>query len=366
MAEVKVLLAAGGTGGHLFPAEALSHALRSRGVRVELVTDERARAYADSFPADAIHAVPSATPNSPSILAKARAFLDLGRGVIAARSLVQRIKPDVVVGFGGYPTVPPLFAATTLKVATIVHEQNAVIGRANRFLSERVDVIATGFAEVGGLSEAAWGKCVHVGNPVRPAVIEAARMGWVAPEAGGQLDVLVFGGSQGARVMSDILPPALAMLSAVERARLSIVQQARGEDEARVREAYAALGLAAEVAPFFKDLPQRMASAHLVISRSGASTVAEVGVIGRPSLLVPLPGALDQDQAANARSLSDIGAAEMVLQPAFTPERVAGLLRALLADPSRLTAQAAAARSAGIPDAAERLADLVLSTARAG
>lgn len=363
MAEIKVLLAAGGTGGHLFPAEALSHALGARGVRVELVTDERARAYADSFPAAAIHAVPSATPNSPSLLAKARAFVTLGRGVIAARGLIGRVRPSVVVGFGGYPTVPPLFAAASLGVPTIAHEQNAVIGRANRFLSGRVRTIATGFPEVGGLSEAARAKCVHVGNPVRPAVIEAASLPWRAPEPGGRLSLLVFGGSQGARVMADIVPPALALLPPAERSRLSLVQQARGEDEDRVRAAYAAMGVSAEIAPFFKDLPRRMAEAHLVISRSGASTVAELGVIGRPSILVPLPGSLDQDQAANARSLADAGAAERVMQPDFTPERLAAIVAAALADPARLTAQAEAARRAGIPDAAERLAELVVGTA---
>ncbi len=168
-----------------------------RGVRVELVTDERARAYADSFPAEAIHAVPSATPNSASLLAKARAFIALGRGVVAARGVIGRSKPDVVVGFGGYPTVPPVVAASALKVPAIIHEQNAVIGRANRFLSGRAQVIATGFAQVGGLSEAARAKCVHVGNPVRPAVIAAAATPWREPEAGGTLNLLIFGGSQG-------------------------------------------------------------------------------------------------------------------------------------------------------------------------
>lgn len=363
MAEIRVMLAAGGTGGHLFPAEALSHALRARGAIVELVTDERARPYADGFPADAIHAVPSATPNSPSLLAKARAFLALGRGVIAARGLIGRIRPDVVVGFGGYPTVPPVVAASGLKVPAIIHEQNAVIGRANRFLSGRAQVIATGFAEVGGLSEAARAKCVQVGNPVRPAVIAAAVTPWASPAPDRPLNLLVFGGSQGARVMADIAPAALALLPPERRARLHVVQQARGEDEARVREAYAGLGLAHEVAPFFKDLPERMAAAHLVISRSGASTVAELAVIGRPSILVPLPGSLDQDQAANARSLAGIGAAELVMQADFTPERLAGLIAAALDDPSRLQAQAHAAISAGIPDAAERLAELVLRTA---
>ncbi len=363
-AEFEVLLAAGGTGGHLFPAEALSHALRARGVKVALVTDQRAFAFTDGFPADTVHAVASGTPSGGSLMAKAKAAASIVRGVIAARTLISRLKPDVVVGFGGYPTVPPLLAAAMLKTPTIVHEQNAVVGRANRFLSGRVGVIATGFAAVGGLSEAARAKCVHVGNPVRPAVLKAAQTPFQPPDLLGHLHLLVFGGSQGARVMADVLPPTLEQLAPTELARLVIVQQARVEDDRRVRAIYERLGVRHEIAPFFQDLPARMAKAQLVIGRSGASTVAELGVIGRPSILVPLPGALDQDQTANARSLESIGAATLILQPDFTPNRLASELRRLLSDPARLTAAAVAAASAGIPDASERLADLVIATAR--
>lgn len=357
-----ILLAAGGTGGHLFPAEALSHALRAAGMRVALATDTRAEGYAKQFPADSIHAIPSATPSGRSPLALAGVGWRLLKGVIAARKLVKALNPALVVGFGGYPTVPPLLAASLLGVPTLLHEQNAVIGRANRFLSGRVTTIATGFAAVGGLSAAAAAKCVHVGNPVRPAVIAAAKR--PMPGFAGRLNLLVFGGSQGARVMSDIVPRAVERLSLEQRLKLSIVQQARGEDENRVRQAYAGLGLAAEISAFFTDMPTRIAQAHLVIARSGASTVAELSVIGRPSLLVPLPGSLDQDQAANARALAAVGGATMISQADFTPERLARELAEALAHPERLTLTAAAARDAGIPDAAERLSHLVLTTAK--
>lgn len=363
MAEAPlILLAAGGTGGHLFPAEALSHALRAAGLRVALATDARAEIYASQFPAESIHAIPSATPSGRSPLALAGVGWKLIQGLMASRKLIKTLRPALVVGFGGYPTVPPLLAAAMLGVPTLLHEQNAVIGRANRFLSGRVTTIATGFAQVGGLSKAAAAKCVHVGNPVRPAVIAAAAR--PMPVFGGRLNLLVFGGSQGARVMSDIVPRAVERLTLEQRLKLSIVQQARGEDEERVRHAYAALGIAAEVAAFFSDLPDRIAQAELVIARAGASTVAELAVIGRASLLVPLPGALDQDQAANARALSSTGGATMILQPDFTPDRLAQELRDALDDPSRLTAMATAARDAGIPDAAARLARLVMTTAK--
>ena len=356
-----VVLAAGGTGGHLFPAEALSHALHRAGARVALITDTRAAEYAGNFPAESIHAVPAATPSGKSPVAMAKAALVLLKGGLAARQAIKQLRPAIVVGFGGYPTVPPVFAAALMGVPTLLHEQNAVIGRANRFLASRVKAIATGFAEVGGLTPEQATKCTQVGNPVRPAVIDAASP-YAEPE--GKLNLLVFGGSQGARVMADIVPPAVQLLSAEERSRLAIVQQARAEDDERVRKIYSSVGVKFELAPFFKDLPARMAASHLVVARSGASTVAELTVIGRPSLLVPLPGSLDQDQAANAGVLARAGGAMMILQNDFSPRRLAAELSTLLAEPQRLTAMAQAAKSAGIPDAADRLARLVLQTAQ--
>jgi UDP-N-acetylglucosamine--N-acetylmuramyl-(pentapeptide) pyrophosphoryl-undecaprenol N-acetylglucosamine transferase len=356
-----VFVAAGGTGGHLFPAEALSNELMARGVAVELVTDDRALKFGKAFPARATHAVRAATPTGGSIVSKGLAVLQLGLGVIEARSLIGKAKPLCVVGFGGYPTVPPVLAAALLGVPTILHEQNAVMGRANRFMAGRVTRIATGFAGLADVDAAVRAKSTHTGNPVRPAVIEAARLPF--PDfADGKLRLLVTGGSQGARVMSDIVPAAIAEMPQDLRARLVVVQQARGEDEARVRELYQRYAVDAEVAPFFADLPARMAQAHLVIGRSGASTVSELAVIGRPSILVPFPFALDQDQAANAEHLQAVGAAQVVRQADFTPDWLGKVLEQALADHEGLTRRAQAAKSAGIPDAAARLADLVMQT----
>ncbi|MFD2252025.1 UDP-N-acetylglucosamine--N-acetylmuramyl-(pentapeptide) pyrophosphoryl-undecaprenol N-acetylglucosamine transferase [Pseudochelatococcus lubricantis] len=359
-----VIVAAGGTGGHLFPAEALTVALKARGARVELATDTRAAKFAGSFPADAIIEFPAATPSGRSPLTALKAVVTLARGFLAARGAIRARRPAVVVGFGGYPTVPPLLAAASLRVPVIVHEQNAVLGRANLMLSRFATLIATGFPGVGKVPEGARGRVAHVGNPVRPAVREAAAVPFRPLDAAGTLSLVVTGGSQGARVMSDIVPPAVEQLPENLRRRLSIVQQARAEDVERVRETYARLGVAAEIAPFFTDLPRRMAEAHLVIGRAGASTVAELAVIGRASILVPLPGSLDQDQAANAAVLVHAGAASAVAQKDFTPDWLARELAARFDDPASLQRAAEAARTAGYPDAAERLADRVLRVAR--
>lgn len=358
-----ILLAAGGTGGHLFPAQALAEELARRGVTVDLATDDRALRYGGSFPARGVHALSAASPTGGSMTAKAAAVAKLALGVWQARGLIARLKPACVVGFGGYPSAPPLVAASLMGAPSILHEQNAVLGRANRFLAGRVRAVATGFPRLDGVSDAVAAKVVHTGNPVRPAVIAAAAQAF--PEfSTGPLRLLVTGGSQGARVMADVVPAALEALAPHLRARIVVVQQARGEDELRVREAYARLGVAAEVASFFGDLPQRIADAHLVIGRAGASTVCEIAVIGRPSILVPYPFALDHDQAANAAELAATGAAVVIRQSDFTPQRLASEIEAAFADPEGLTRRAAAAKSAGVPDAAARLADLVMSTAQ--
>jgi UDP-N-acetylglucosamine--N-acetylmuramyl-(pentapeptide) pyrophosphoryl-undecaprenol N-acetylglucosamine transferase len=358
-----VLIAAGGTGGHLFPAEALAIALGKRGLPVELATDERALKYGADFPARAIHAIPSATPTGAGLASKLGAALVLTRGVALAFRRIRKIAPLAVIGFGGYPTVPPLLAASLLKLPTLLHEQNAVMGRANRFLAARVGIVATGFPTLKGAPDDVLAKTRYTGNPLRPAVIEAAAIPY--PDfADGRLRVLVTGGSQGARVMADIVPAAIALLSEADRARISLTQQARGEDRQRVAEACARMNFAVELAEFFPDLPARIAAAHLVIGRAGASTVSELAAIGRPSILVPFPHALDQDQAANAAALAARGAAQVTPQDQFTPERLASLLHKALADPDGLTAAAQAAKAAGVADAAERLADLVQEAIR--
>jgi UDP-N-acetylglucosamine--N-acetylmuramyl-(pentapeptide) pyrophosphoryl-undecaprenol N-acetylglucosamine transferase len=351
-----ILIAAGGTGGHLFPAEALAHELASRRWAVDLVTDSRAERFAGKFPARAIHPVSSATIGGRNPVALARAGLAIWRGVRQSSALIGRLKPKAVVGFGGYPTLPPLYAATRRGVPTVIHEQNAVMGRANKALAARVDAIAGGFLAAEGPHA---GKIVVTGNPVRPAVIEAAAMPYMPPEAGGAFRLLVFGGSQGAQYFSEAVPAAIAALAAEQRARLKLTQQARPEDASRVEAAYADLGVGAEVSPFFNDMARRIAEAHLVISRSGASTVSEVAAIGRPAIFVPYPHALDHDQAANAAALAATGGAEVRPQASLTPEILAGLIAAAMDDSAGLARKAAAARSAGRPDATQLLADLV-------
>jgi len=356
-----ILLTAGGTGGHLFPAEALANGLKASGCRVILATDKRANAYAGSFPADEIIEIPSATPSGRSVPKMAKAALLLALGTFQAMAVIRRLKPDAVVGFGGYPTVPPVLAASLLKVPTAIHEANGVMGRANRLLARRSSLIATGFSNIKGIPANVPGRVIQTGNPIRPAVLEAAKQSYAPLDPNGKMRLLVVGGSQGARVMSDVVPPAIERLPQDLRDRLVITQQARGEDLERVRTHYSGLGVEFEAEPFFTDLPRRLGEAHLVVSRSGASTVAELAVIGRPSILVPLPGSLDQDQAANAKTLGDLGAAIVCPQTEFTPERLASEIRSYFQDPERLTKAAAAAHSASITDAAERLAHAVLN-----
>ena len=351
-----ILLAAGGTGGHVFPAEALAHELTQRGWSVHLVTDGRAERYAGRFAADAIHTVPSATIGSRNPITLIRTGLTIWSGVMASTKLINRLKPKVVVGFGGYPTLPPLYAATRRGLPTLIHEQNAVMGRANKALAARVTAVAGGFLPAGE-------KTVVTGNPVRPAVIEAARTPYFASIPDARFNLLVFGGSQGAQFFSEAIPPAIALLPDNVRKRLRITQQARPEDEEAVRKAYAGLGVSAEIAPFFADMAERMAAAHLVIARAGASTVSEIAVIGRPSLLVPYPHALDHDQAANAAALAAARGADVHAQSTLTAERLAELIEKAMIEPDRLTAMAATAQKTGKPNAARLLADLVESLA---
>ncbi|HEY1473282.1 MAG TPA: undecaprenyldiphospho-muramoylpentapeptide beta-N-acetylglucosaminyltransferase [Pseudolabrys sp.] len=356
-----VLLAAGGTGGHLFPAQALADALLKRGAVIDLATDARAAHF--KFPARAVHLIPSATLRGRNPIALARTAALLTLGTAKAWSMLGRVRPAAVVGFGGYPTVPPMMAAALRGIPTVLHEQNGVMGRANRLLAPRVTAIATGFRTLARLDSRLQAKITFTGNPIRREVIAAAATPYAAPEPSGKLRLLVFGGSQGARVMAEIVPPAIERLSADLRARLSVAQQARAEDLDAVHGTYARLGVVAETAPFFSDLPGRMAGAHLVIARSGASTVAELSAIGRPAILVPLPHALDQDQYINAGVLEAAGAAIRIEQRDCTPGRLAAEIAALAGDPGRLVAMAQAAKSAGTLDAAERLADLVLKVA---
>src|SRR6201993_1363626 len=359
-----ILLAAGGTGGHLFPAEALGGELIKRGYRVRLVTDDRALRYSGLVTHDMINVAASEPARGRNPLQLAYATFTLAVGTLAAFNLIRREKPVAVIGFGGYPTLPPLGAARLCGIPGIIHDANAVLGRANRFLSRHVRAIATSLPGVLDRDPALSAKTTAVGTPMRPAVLAAAATGYAPPDATGAFRLLVVGGSQGARIMSDIVPPAIEKLEPSLWSRLVLTQQVRDEDMARVRAVYDRLKIKCELAPFFTDLPARLASNHLVISRSGAGTVAELAAIGRPSILVPLPGAIDQDQFANAGVLSQVGGSLRIAQTEFTSDRLAAEISALAAEPAKLVAMAAAAKAAGRLDAAERLADLVVKVAR--
>ncbi len=360
------LIAAGGTGGHVFPAESLAHELKARGWSVHLATDSRAERFAGKFPADGIHIIPSATFGSKNPISLIKTAWTLLSGVQAAKLLIRTIKPSIVIGFGGYPTLPPLYAATKLKIPTLIHEQNAVMGRANAALAKRVTAIAGGFLPESGAAYPE--KTILTGNPVRPEVLAASAVPY-SPAESGDFNLLVFGGSQGAQYFSKAIPEAVEIVSATARdgygndtetirQRLKITQQARIEDEADVRAAYQRMGIAAEVAPFFQNMAGRIASAQFVISRAGASTVSELGVIGRPSLLVPYPFALDHDQAANAAALQAAGGAMVVKQSELTPQTIADIILSIMNDPQKAAATAAAAKSSSMPHATQLLSDL--------
>ncbi len=366
MSEPLVLVAAGGTAGHLFPAEALAAELGRRGLTVDLATDTRASRYGERFPARMVHLIRSETLRGRNPVLLAKTFGTLALGFVDALRVLVRLRPAVVVGFGGYPTLPPVLAASLRGIPTVIHEQNGVMGRANHLLAKRVRAIATSFPGVVDRDAKLAAKATMTGNPVRPAVIEAAGRPYPPLTPTGPMRLVVVGGSQGARIMADVVPAAIRELATEQRARLSIVQQARDEDIGRVRETYATLGATADIAPFFSDLPERIAAAHLVVSRAGASTVAELAAIGRPAILVPLPHALDQDQLANATALARAGGAIVLKQQDFTPARLAAELADLADRPVRLVEMAAAAHAIGTPDAAARLADLVLRVAGRG
>jgi UDP-N-acetylglucosamine--N-acetylmuramyl-(pentapeptide) pyrophosphoryl-undecaprenol N-acetylglucosamine transferase len=362
VARPLIVLAAGGTGGHMFPAEALAGALAARGHDVALITDRRGQAIALPGIDLAVHRVRAAAMTGASLPAKLTAGLQLLIGAAQSWWLLRRLKPAAVVGFGGYPSVPAVLAAHRLGLPVILHEQNAVLGRANQMLTPYARRIATCFAEVEGVSAADRGKIVMTGNPVRPAIAALAQTPYPTLEADSSVNLLITGGSLGASLFSRVIPKAIGLLPESVRRRLSIVQQARADDLEGVRAAYAALGMTPVLAPFFGDMPARLAAAHLVIGRAGASTVAETAVAGRPAILVPLAIHRDDHQTKNARALEAAGAALVMPEAAFTPEALAARLQPLLALPEKLTAMAAKARDVATLDAAERLADLVLAT----
>jgi UDP-N-acetylglucosamine--N-acetylmuramyl-(pentapeptide) pyrophosphoryl-undecaprenol N-acetylglucosamine transferase len=357
-----IVIAAGGTGGHFFPAEALAASLLSRGRRVVLMTDARSGARASAvFSGGEIHVLRGTGVAGRGAVGVARSLAALAAGTAQARRLLGGLNAAAIVGFGGYPSVPPVLAARFLprRPAIVLHEQNAVLGRANRFLARSADLLALGFADTTRVPA----DCATriTGNPVRPALQALAGAGYAAPDiaAGDRIVLLVLGGSLGARIFSDVVPAALAALPEALRARLQVVQQCRAEDIARVRADYAAHAIAAELSSFFGDVAQRYAAAHLVIARAGASTCAEIGVVGRPAILVPLPGAIDDHQRANADALMRAGAARVIPQAEFSAAALTRELQNLLPDAATLTAAARAASGVGRPGAAADLADAI-------
>ncbi|MBU3031394.1 UDP-N-acetylglucosamine--N-acetylmuramyl-(pentapeptide) pyrophosphoryl-undecaprenol N-acetylglucosamine transferase [Paracoccus marinaquae] len=356
MAAQLALIAAGGTGGHMFPAQALAELLLSEGWRVTLSTDDRGARYAGGFP-EAVQrqVVRSATTARGGMSGKLTAPLKIAAGILAARGDFRRDRPSVVIGFGGYPTIPALTAARLLGLPRMIHEQNGVMGRVNRLFAPQVSRVACG---TWPTSLPAGVEGIHTGNPVRAAVLDRAAAPYAAPGSG-ELHLLVIGGSQGARVLSDVVPAAIATLPEEMRARLHVSHQARAEDGARVTEAYRAAGVAAEVQPFFDDVPDRLARAQLVVSRSGASSIADITVIGRPAILIPYAVAAGDHQSANAQALADAGAGLVRPESMLDAGTLAGDIRAILSTPARASAMAAAALQLGRPDAARRLYDIV-------
>jgi UDP-N-acetylglucosamine--N-acetylmuramyl-(pentapeptide) pyrophosphoryl-undecaprenol N-acetylglucosamine transferase len=358
------VLSAGGTAGHLYPAQALAGELQRRGKTVVVMTDARFANYATAFPNVRIETVPSAAFSDRSVLGLLASPFEIAAGLAMSLLKLSRIKPAAVIGFGGYPSVPVMVAAIVSRIPTAIVSPDALLGRANRLVMNNVKLIAANFPLVRFLPKD-MSKVVYTGNPMRPEVIALAGAPYDAPQLGGPLKLLVFGGSQGARIFSELVPAAAKLLPENLRARLAIVQQSRPEDIDATKAAYAVLGVKAELAPFFGDLPARMAAAHLVIARSGAGTVSELALIGRPAILVPLPHALDDNQTPNADALANAGGGWRVRQAELTPQRLAVMLTAILAAPEDLAKHAAAARSIAKPDGTQRFADAVEQIARA-
>jgi UDP-N-acetylglucosamine--N-acetylmuramyl-(pentapeptide) pyrophosphoryl-undecaprenol N-acetylglucosamine transferase len=355
------VLAAGGTGGHLFPAQALAEALNRRGWRVVLATDERGDRYAHDFPAE--HRIPlsAATFRKGDLIGAIGAGLNIVQGVMQARTAFKVLDPSIVIGFGGYPSLPALLAAITTKRPTIIHEQNAVLGRVNRFLADKVDVVACAFPTLQKAKPKVRARAHVVGNPVRPEIRALYDVAYEPPT--GEIRILVTGGSQGAKLLSELTPLAVANLPDDLRSKLSVQQQTRRENLEEAIKTYKDAVVPAEIAPFFRDMAGRLGRAHLVIGRAGASTCCELAIAGRPSILVPLKIAMDDHQTYNAKLLADAGGAEVAPEDVLTLEVFTRALTKLLSDPQRLARMAEAARSVAAPDAAERLADLVEKTA---
>ena len=360
-ADNLIVLAAGGTGGHVFPAEALAKELGGRGYNLALITDIRGNAYGGALAELETFRVRAGGIAGKGPLAKIKSVAELVMGTWQARGLLKQLKPRAVVGFGGYASIPTMMAATMSGLKTVLHEQNAVLGRANRLLAGRVNAIAVSFPESRAIPANDATKVTHTGMPVRNRVLEVRDTPYPSFTDNRPLSILVLGGSQGARILSDVVPEAIAGLPDAIRERVHITQQCRPEDLERVKALYAGLGISAELASFFDDVPECLANAHVVISRSGASTVAELLAVGRPAILVPYRHAIDDHQSLNAHAVDEVGAGWLIPEPDFTADSLSQRLASMFGMPTILEKAAEASRRAGRPDAAARLATLVES-----
>jgi UDP-N-acetylglucosamine--N-acetylmuramyl-(pentapeptide) pyrophosphoryl-undecaprenol N-acetylglucosamine transferase len=352
-----ITLAAGGTGGHVFPAEALARELLGRGLRVALLTDRRGDKFSEDLPV-AVYRI-RASALGKGFAGRIRSYIDMGIGVLQAQRRLRKLKPAAVVGFGGYPSAPTLYAAAAMNIPIILHEQNAVLGRANRLMVNKAKLIATSFPHVAGLKASGGPRLVQTGNPVRPAFATLRATPYAPITDDGPMRILVLGGSLGARVFSQVVPQALALMPDHLRRRISIAQQCRKEDIEPARAGFAAAGIEAELSSFFRDVPERLAQSHLFIGRAGGSTIAELTAVGRPSILVPFPHGHAGEQIANAEAIAEAGGAWLIPEQAFMPEALAVRLESLFALPSTLVKTAAAARAWGTVTAADNLADCV-------
>jgi UDP-N-acetylglucosamine--N-acetylmuramyl-(pentapeptide) pyrophosphoryl-undecaprenol N-acetylglucosamine transferase len=357
--QALVALAAGGTGGHVFPAQALAAELAQRGYRLVLITDRRGGAFGGFLSGIETYRIRAAGVAGKHLAALLLSGPNLAVGTVQARHLLKRLNPAVVIGFGGYASVPTMLAATFGGLRTAIHEQNAILGRANRLLASKADRVATSFVVSEGLPADAAGKVTHTGMPVRPAVAAMRASPYPGLAGDGPIELLVLGGSQGAQVFSDVVPEAVGRLANGLRRRLRVAQQCRCEDLEGARRRYADLSVEADLAAFFDDVPERLAQAHLLVARAGASTVAEITAVGRPAILVPYSFAVDDHQTANAHAMDEVGAGWLMPQEAFAPETLAARLSALFELPATLEKTAASARAAGRADAAARLADMI-------
>ena len=355
----RLLLAAGGTGGHMFPAQALAETLKSQGWDIAMMTDERGKTHAGHIPADPIIEVQAASISPRKPIAAIKGVLKLLKGTRQAKRFIKDWQPDIVVGFGGYPAFPAMRAAQSLGLPTIIHEQNAVLGRVNRVFAKRANHIVSGFETLEKLPKGARHSCL--GNPMREQIIQAVPSQYTAPAD--KINLLIVGGSLGAKIISETMPAAIALLPEALRAKLYVVQQTRPDYQDQARQIYQDAGVGAICETFFANIEIHLASAHYVIGRAGAGSVCEIAVMGKPSLLIPLAIAMDDHQSANAMSLARHDAADILPESEFTPERVKTILEARLNDSHWLNIAAAAARNTGRPNAARDLAALVINTA---